>query len=129
MRNTGGGIKLREEERSNHTVLRLEGSLKAGESARAFQERVEKIASERKGALILVLSRLEFLDSTGEGLLVAALRRFHGIGRDFFLVGPRRRVLTGLRVTHLDSLFSIYPTLEGALTVLARKEQEETGGQ
>ncbi len=129
MRNTGGGIKLREEERSNHTVLRLEGSLKAGESARAFQERVEKIASERKGALILVFSRLEFLDSTGEGLLVAALRRFHGIGRELFLVGPRRRVLTGLRVTHLDSLFSIYPTLEGALTVLARKEQEETGGK
>jgi len=122
-------MKLREEKRSNHTVLRLEGSLKAGESSRAFQERVETIASERKGALLLVLSELESLDSTGEGLLVAALRRFHEIGREFFLIGPRRRVLTGLRVTHLDSLFPIYPTLDRALAVLDRKEQEETGGK
>lgn len=122
-------MKLGEEQLSDHTVLRLSGSLKVGETARAFSERVEKIASDRKGALILELSELEYLDSTGVGLLVAAYRRFQPLKRDLLLINPQRRVLSGLRVTHLDSLFPIHESLDLALGALARKEGEETGEQ
>jgi len=122
-------MKLGEEQLSDHTVLRLSGSLKVGETARAFSERIEKIAADRKGALILELSELEYVDSTGVGLLVAAYRRFQPLKRDLILVNPQRRVLSGLRVTHLDSLFAIHESLDLALAALARKEGEETGEQ
>jgi anti-sigma B factor antagonist len=122
-------MKLGEEQHSDHTILRLSGSLKVGETARAFAERIERIATDRAGALILELSELEYVDSTGVGLLVAAYRRFQPIGREVILVNPQRRVLSGLRVTHLDSLFPIHETLDLALAALARKEGEETGEQ
>lgn len=122
-------MKLGEEEHSDHTVLRLAGSLKVGETARAFSERIERIATERTGALILEMSELEYVDSTGVGLLVAAYRRFQPLKRELILVNPQRRVLSGLRVTHLDSLFPIHESLDLALAALARKEGEETGEQ
>lgn len=122
-------MKLSEEQRADHTVLRLSGSLKVGETAKAFAERVEKITTDRKGALILDLSELEYLDSTGVGLLVAAYRRFQPIGRELILVNPQRRVLSGLRVTHLDSLFPIHESLDLALAALVRKEGEDTAEQ
>jgi len=119
-------MKIIEEEVSDHTVLKIQGTLKLGESSRAFAARIEKVATEGKGALILDLSELEYLDSTGVGLLVAALRRLQESLRQLVLVNPQRRVLAGLQVTHLDSLFPIHQSLNEALAALAEKEEEQT---
>lgn len=119
-------MKIIEEKQSDHTVLRIQGTLKLGDSSRAFAEWIDRIASEGTGAVILDLSELEYLDSTGVGLLVAALRRLQEGLRELVLVNPQRRVLTGLQVTHLDSLFSIHETLADALDALAKKEEEQT---
>jgi anti-sigma B factor antagonist len=119
-------MKITEEQRSEHTVLHLQGALKLGEASRAFAAHIDKIANEGRGALILDLSEMDSLDSTGVGLLVAALRRFQESFRDLILVNPQRRVLTGLQVTHLDSLFSIQESVSAALTTLARKDEEQT---
>ena len=52
-------MKLAEQQGPEHTVLRVEGSLKVGDTARALAESCERIAAERKGALVLDLSLLE----------------------------------------------------------------------
>ena len=119
-------MKITEELRSDHTVLHLQGGLKLGEASRAFAARIDKIATEGKGALILDLSELDTLDSTGVGLFVAALRRFQESLRDLVLVNPQRRVLTGLQVTHLDSLFPIHESISAAIAALTRKEEDQT---
>jgi anti-sigma B factor antagonist len=122
-------MKLAEEEGPEHTVLRVEGSLKVGETARLLAERCERIAAERKGALVLELSQLDYMDSTGVGVLVGALKRFQSHSRPIYLAAPQRRILTGLRVTHLDTLFRIYDTLDQALAALAREQDKETTGE
>ncbi len=122
-------MKLAEEEGPEHTVLRVEGSLKVGETARLLAERCERIAAERKGALVLELSQLDYMDSTGVGVLVGALKRFQSHNRPIYLAAPQRRILTGLRVTHLDTLFRIYDTLDQALAALAREQDKETTGE
>jgi anti-sigma B factor antagonist len=119
-------MKIIEEERSDHAVLRLIGTLKLGEPSRAFAAHVDKLANEGKGPLILDLSELDYLDSTGVGLLVAALRRYQEGLRDLVLVNPQRRVLTALQITHLDSLFPIHGDVDSAIKALAEKEEEQT---
>src|SRR5262249_11716284 len=69
-------MKLAEEHGPEHTVLRVEGSLKVGDTAQTFSETCERIARERRGALVLDLSGLEYMDSTGVGVLIGALKRF-----------------------------------------------------
>jgi len=124
-------MNLEEKQGGNHTILRLEGFLKVGETARAFTEKCERIAAERPGALVLDLSDLEYMDSTGVGVLVGALRRFQTEGRPIYLVAPQRRILAGLQVTHLDTLFRIHENLDLALASLAMAghSEEETGGR
>jgi anti-anti-sigma factor len=107
-------------------VLKLQGALKLGDSSRALAGHLDRVATEHHGALILDLSELEFLDSTGVGLFVAGLRRFQESLREFILVNPQRRVRSGLQVTHLDSLFPIHQSVVAAILALERKENEET---
>jgi anti-sigma B factor antagonist len=122
-------MKLAEQEGPEHTVLRVEGSLKVGETARALAESCERIARDRKGALVLDLSQLDYMDSTGVGVLVGALKRFQDDKRQILLAAPQRRILAGLRVTHLDTIFRIFDTLDQALAALAKESDKEPTGE
>jgi anti-sigma B factor antagonist len=121
-------MRLSSQPRRSHTILRVEGSLMVGETADALRSRIEGIASKGKGALVLDLEALDYLDSTGVGVLVGALKAFQAAGRQIFLASPQRRVLAGLRVTHLDTLFPIYASLGDALASLADVGDEKTDG-
>jgi anti-sigma B factor antagonist len=118
-------VRLKEEERGAHTILRIEGTLALGDATRALQERFEKIGSERAGAVVLDLAGLEHLDSTAIGVFVGGLKRFEALGRRFYLVNPRERVAAVFRITHLDSVFRVFPTVEAALAVANLASQEE----
>jgi len=118
-------MKLKEEERGAHTILRIEGTLAVGDATRALQERFEKIANERAGAVVLDLSGLEHLDSTAIGSFVGGLKRFEALGRRFYLVNPRERVAAVFHITHLDSVFRLFPTVDAALAVANLSSQEE----
>jgi anti-sigma B factor antagonist len=121
-------MRLSTQLRRSHTILRVEGSLMVGETADALRSRIEGIASKGKGALVLDLEALDYLDSTGVGVLVGALKAFQAAGRQILLAAPQRRVLTGLRVTHLDTLFPIHASLGDALASLADADDEKTDG-
>jgi anti-sigma B factor antagonist len=122
-------MKLAEQEGPEHTVLRVEGSLKVGDTARTLAESCERIARDRRGALVLDLSLLDYMDSTGVGVLVGALKRFSAESRPILLAAPQRRILAGLRVTHLDTLFRIFDTLDQALAALAKESDKEPTGE
>jgi anti-sigma B factor antagonist len=123
-------MKLVEEDRGAHSVLSISGTLALGDATRALQERFEKLAKDRSGAVILDLSGLEHLDSTAIGVFVGGLKKFDALGRRFYIVNPRERVAAVFRITHLDQVFRVFPTLDAALAVanLPGKE-EETGGR
>jgi len=123
-------MRLSEQLRRSHTILRIEGSLKVGDTADAFRARIDAIVgkSQGKGALVLDLEPLDYLDSTGVGVLVGALKKFQAAGRQIILAAPQRRVLAGLRVTHLDTLFQIHATLGEALASLSDVGEEITNG-
>lgn len=118
-------MKLNEQERGAHTILKIEGTLALGDATRALQERFEKIGAERTGAVVLDLSGLEHLDSTAIGVFVGGLKKFEGLGRRFYLVNPKERVASVFRITHLDSVFRTFPTVDAALAVANLATQEE----
>jgi len=106
------------------TVLRVEGTVKLGETCREFEASLERVARERTGALVLDLTKLEYMDSTVVGVLVGSLHRLKGEGRELVLVNPRERIASLLRTAKLDSLFEIYGTVAEALGSIANKETD-----
>jgi anti-sigma B factor antagonist len=119
-------MRLSEEQRGPHTILKIAGTLALGETTRALQEHFDRIAEERTGAVLLDLSGLEHLDSTAVGVLVGGLKKFEAQGRRFYLVSPRERVASVFRITHLDSVFRVFGTLEQAVASANQAGSEET---
>jgi len=99
-------------------VFKLRGSL---DLATAPTVRAALTEASDKGShdLIVDLRQLEFLDSTGLGVLIGAYRRATERGGKFRLVisdGPIARLLN---VTGLIGVFSVYGSLDDA-----RKDRE-----
>ncbi len=119
-------MNIKEEKKGAHVVLRISGTLALGESTRALQERFEQALEEGGGALILDMSGLEHLDSTAIGVLVGGLKRYDAASRRFYLVSPRERVASVFRITHLDSIFKVFPTVEAAVKAADLSGEEAT---
>jgi anti-sigma B factor antagonist len=64
---------------------------------------------------VLDLSAVSFLDSTGLGVLVATHRRTRNGAGSLRLVVTGKQLLQLLRMTGLNSVFRVYPSLEEAL--------------
>jgi anti-sigma B factor antagonist len=77
------------------------------------------LADEGKRAVIVDLSEVTFMDSTGIGVLLNALRHFSSRHGELVLVCPTERVLRPFEVTGLVGHLKIYDSREKALGVLA----------
>ena len=108
------GLRVDVDEREGATVLVVGGELDLGSSPKLRDVAVRRLlAGDRQ--LILDLTGLEFLDSTGLGVVVAVLKRARTLGAELHLVIGRERVLAPFRVTGVDGLLPIHPDVGAAL--------------
>ncbi len=97
------------------TLLQVEGVIKLGESARFFADTLKRVLAEEGGHVLIDLSKINYIDSTGIGELVGYLGRFQEVKRKLILVEPSDHIRKLLRVAHLDELFPIYDLLKDAV--------------
>jgi len=69
--------------------------------------------------LVIDLTDVEFMDSTGLGVLVGAHKESISHGGSLALVGAQHRVQKILRITKLHKVFTLYPTLDALAEDLA----------
>lgn len=79
-------------------------------------------AVRRSDRVVIDLTRVRFLDSTGMAVMVEALGRDQH-RRAGALVGPTGLVTRALEITGLTALFPIYPTVEDAVGALLSPRQ------
>ncbi|MEY4982699.1 MAG: hypothetical protein RIR62_965 [Pseudomonadota bacterium] len=88
-------------------VTALESRIDAA-GAIAFKDGVLSACDGAAGRVVLDLARVDFLDSSGLGALVA-LRQLLGAGRPLELAGLTPPVARVLRLTRMDTVFVIHP--------------------
>ncbi|HST49035.1 STAS domain-containing protein [Jatrophihabitans sp.] len=96
------------------TVLEVGGEVDL-HSASRLTDRLTAILDAGERSVVVDLSPLSFLDSTGLGALVAARNRAQQTGATLRLVCTSERLLKLFRITGLDAVFEIHPTLAQAL--------------
>jgi len=79
-----------------------------------FKDRFREVVQDSGGRIVLDLSKVEFLDSSGLGAVVAAMKLL-GADRKLELVGLTPTVEKVFRLTRMDSVFTIHPDLPTAL--------------
>jgi anti-sigma B factor antagonist len=85
-------------------------------TAPLLREQLVSLADAGKQQIVVDLSAVEFLDSTGLGVLVAALNRFRRNQGDVELICRQQRILRVFEITGLNKVFTIRPSLDGAGT-------------
>ena len=96
-------------------LLNIEGIIKLGQSAEFLVQSLERTLESDDGHVLLDLSKINYIDSTGIGELVGYLSRFAARDRKLILVSPSERIRKLLGVAQIDHLFATYDDLESAL--------------
>lgn len=97
------------------TVVSVKGEVDLY-SAPGLKERVADLVSSGRTRLAIDLAGVEFMDSTGLGVLIGGLKRCKEAGGSLALVGPREPVVKVLAITGLDKVFAIHENVEQAST-------------
>ena len=94
-------------------VLKIAGEVDVF-TAPKLREQVIGLAGQGVVHLIADLSSVEFLDSTGLGVLVGGLKRVRAHDGSLELVCTQERILKIFRITGLTKVFGIYSSVEEA---------------
>jgi anti-sigma B factor antagonist len=96
------------------SVLVMEDRIDAA-SAIQFKERMRDLTTGGTQRVVLDMARVQFLDSSGLGAIVA-VKKLLGPDRPLELSSLTPTVEKVFRLTRMDSIFTIHPSHEAALS-------------
>lgn len=102
-------------QRDGWAVLAVSGEVDVATAPR-LRERLVGLVSEGRHQIVVDLEGVDFLDSTGLGVLVGALKRVRTHGGDLALVCTQPRVLKVFEITGLTKVFPMHASVDEAVT-------------
>ncbi|WP_433160538.1 STAS domain-containing protein [Kribbella sp. CA-247076] len=100
----------------DHVVVRVDGDLDL-ESAPVLTAELKRLVGPRP--LLLDLGGVDFMDSSGLGVLVGAHKESAAQGGALVIAAPGARVRKIFRITKLHKVFTVHETLDEAVAGLA----------
>lgn len=84
-----------------------------------FKEKMSEFIARNNEFIILNISEVDFVDSSGLGAIVSSLKMLGGKG-DLVICGIKDTVMRMFKLTRMDKVFGIYDTEEKAITALSQ---------
>lgn len=107
-------MQLETSERGEALIVTVPDSRIDAAVAIQFKDRMREITATDHARVILDLSAVEFLDSSGLGAVVGAMKQL-GPDRRLDLAGLTATVAKVFRLTRMDTVFAIFDTVQCAL--------------
>lgn len=101
-------------ERNGSAVLAVRGEVDVY-TAPQLREKLIELVDQGRRKIVVDLEGVEFLDSTGLGVLVGGLKRVRSHDGDLVLVCTQRRILKVLEITGLTKVFGIHDSVDAAV--------------
>jgi anti-sigma B factor antagonist len=95
-------------------VVKCAGRIVEGGESSALQHEIDRLLDEAP-FVVLDLAAIDFIDSSGLGLLVRLLNRARLAGGDLRICAPSRRLAEILRVTRLEKILPPYESAASAI--------------
>ena len=109
-------LDIQQREREGITVLELNGRITVGPEASALRDKCAQLAAEGKKNIVLELSKVDFIDSTGLGALVICATSLRKAGGNVKLVNLNRRNVELLVMTKLATVFEMFGDEQDAIS-------------
>jgi anti-sigma B factor antagonist len=114
-------LKLDHHSKDGIEIVDVEGEIDVYTAPR-LRELLIELVNSRFYQLVVNMEKVEFLDSTGLGVLVGGLKRVRAHDGSLDLVCTQERILKIFRITGLTKVFGIHDTVDDAIA--ARRSEK-----
>jgi anti-sigma B factor antagonist len=112
-------VKLTTRQVGDVTVIDAAGRITLGEGASAFRDTVRELAARGDKKILLNLSEVSYIDSSGIGEMVSGFTTVTNHGGQLKLLGLSKRVKDLLQITKLYTVFEVFDDEAGAVRSFA----------
>jgi len=103
------------------TLLELTGKISLGRESQRIETLVQDLLRQNERKIILDISRVDHLDSTGIGILAYCYGTVNRSNGELRIAGASGKVLHLLQITRLDTVLPLCNSVEAALAALGAK--------
>ena len=107
-------LRLDVREQGGWSILEVAGEVDVATAPR-LREQLIALVNEQRYRIIVDLDAVDFIDSTGLGVLIGAVKRVRTNNGDLALVCTESRILKVFEITGLLSVFAIHDTVDAAI--------------
>ncbi len=97
------------------TVISLAGNMMGGPDASKLNSTLHELLAAGKKQVVLDLSRVQFINSSGLGLLIGGVNAMHAGGGALKIAGASEKILALIKITKLERIFETHATVADAL--------------
>jgi anti-sigma B factor antagonist len=108
------------ETRDNVTIITLEGNLMGGPDAGTLNGRLHELLAAGARNIVLDLSAVQFINSSGLGLLIGGVNAVRAGGGKLVIAGASEKILTLIKITKLERIFDSHANVDAAVAALKK---------
>ena len=108
-------MKTKVLEKYNAVVVELKGNVMGGEDTKEFNELLHKLIDEGKKNVIVDLSEVKFMNSSGLGMLISGLTTMKRENGSLKLAHVTEKIESLLIINKLITIFESYDTVDDAV--------------
>ena len=122
-------MKISQRELQGAVVLELQGKLTGGPEAEQIRATFKELVNDGKRHIIVNLRKVDWINSTGLGILISGYTSVRKAGGDLVLCNVGDRIDSILYVTKLNLLFHAFESDADAADYLKRVALDQTPGR
>ncbi len=114
-------MKVDVKEQGTAAVLLVKGNLMGGPETLAVHEKVRELVGLKKTNVVIDLSGVAWINSSGLGMLMGCLTSIRNAGGEMRVTGVTEKVKNLFVITKLITLFETYETVDEAVASCGSK--------
>jgi len=109
-------MKLKQNPQGEVMVLELSGKIMGGPDHEKFKEEVKQVIDTGFTNVVLDLSGVPWINSTGLGILISGYHSIKAAEGAMKICSVKERVLSIFYISQLENIFEVFETREEAVT-------------
>ncbi|MEW5702930.1 MAG: STAS domain-containing protein [Candidatus Zixiibacteriota bacterium] len=108
-------MKLSHREQTGVIILEPKGKIMGGPDATLLHDQIHELIAQKKLRVVIDLSKVDWMNSTGLGILIAGLTTLRDNHGDLKLASVTEKIQSLLTITKLITVFEAYDTVDQAI--------------
>lgn len=108
-------------ERYNCVVIEFKGNVMGGPDAVSLNEKLHELIEQGKKNIVVNLSKVKFMNSSGLGMLIGGLTTMRKAGGDLRIANATDKIESLLVITKLITVFKHFKSVDEAIASFEEK--------